>query len=157
MKPSELHDIFRYDPLTGKLYWMHSYRGPIRAGDEAGTINADGYRVIKIRQRRFMASHIVFAMHNDRWPSPEVDHRNHQTDDNRIGNLRECTRLQNCHNIRAKGYRFEADRNRWLVRIAIGGKQTNLGRYITEAEAKAVYDAAKRLHFKEFEDADSNH
>jgi hypothetical protein len=156
MEPQELHELFRYDPDTGKLYWRHSYRGPIRAGDEAGTINADGYRVVKIRQKRFMAHHIVFAMHNGRWPYPEVDHRNHNTDDNRIQNLREATRLQNCRNLRAKGYRFETARNRWLVRIVINGRQTNLGRYKTEAEAKAVYDAAKRIHYREYEDAAVN-
>ena len=45
--PPNLHDVLRYDPKTGKFFWLES-RGRVAEGDEAGTPDKDGYIQIRI-------------------------------------------------------------------------------------------------------------
>ena len=147
---STLFEYLAYDPATGVLRWRFDHRGSARAGDVAGSITRLGYRIIKIQQVRYFAHRIVWAMHHGAWPVLEIDHRDGQRTRNVITNLRQATRSQNCKNVAAKGYRFEADRGKWLARIKANGRQINLGRFATEAEAAAAYETAKRIYFGEF-------
>lgn len=139
-----------YDPETGVFVWRVSSRGHRKAGDLAGTTNKLGYRFIKIDQVKHLAHRLAWAMHFGVQSEKEIDHINGVRDDNRIINLREASRRQQCQNRGVSGVRYEADRNQWLARISIDGVETNLGRYDTEAEAKAVRDAFTRLCFGEF-------
>jgi hypothetical protein len=134
-----------YDPETGVFVWRVSKRGPVRAGDRAGTIGPEGYRAIKVNQRKYRASRLAWAMHYGEQPADEVDHENGIRDDDRIKNLRPATRGQNAENVVGLGVRFEAKRRKWLARICVDRRQINLGRFDTEAEALAATRAAKVL------------
>jgi hypothetical protein len=79
-------------------------------------------------------------------PSREIDHKDGNPSNNRIGNLREATRRQNCQNVRAKGVRYEPDRKRWVARICIDYRQIYIGRFKTEKEARIAYLAASKSH-----------
>lgn len=80
----------------------------------------------------------------------EVDHINHDTADNRRANLRIVTSCQNGANAlktrsrRTSNYKgvslYKRDNN-WCAQIIRNGKYFFLGRYDTEAEAAAVYNA----------------
>lgn len=135
----------RYDPETGVFVWLVSKRGPIKAGDRAGTIGAGGYRYVKIEQRKYRAGRLAWAMHYGEQPAEEIDHRNGIRDDDRICNLRPATRAQNAENVKGRGVRFEPDRGKWLARICVDRQQINLGRFDTEAEAVAAVTAAKLI------------
>lgn len=78
----------------------------------------------------------------------EVDHINHNKLDNRLSNLRICTRSQNNANMRPrtgyKGVRFT--RNGWQAETKIDGKYVYIGRYKTAEEAAHAYNIkAKEL------------
>ena len=133
----------RYDPETGLFVWLVSKRGPVKAGDVAGSLGAKGYWFVKIEQHKYPAARLAWAMYHGEQPPSEIDHRDGNRLNNRIGNLRPATRRQNCDNVRGEGVRFEPERKKWLARICVDRQQINLGRYETHAEAKAAYEAAK--------------
>ena len=74
----------------------------------------------------------------------DIDHINRNRSDNTRGNLRLCSRSENCKNIadrKNKSSRFRGvskSRNKWAVVVRIDGKVTWLGSYATEEEAAAV-------------------
>ncbi len=78
----------------------------------------------------------------------QVDHKNANTLDNRKKNLRLVTDQENKQNRRrSKGYYLDKRRGSWVSTIGLDGKVIYLGRFNTEAEARAAYVAAKpRYH-----------
>jgi hypothetical protein len=85
----------------------------------------------------------------------QVDHRNHDTLDNRRSNLRTATASQNSTNRRrrsdntsgTRGVRFYAPNGKWLARIGVNGKRKHLGYFPTQEAAYAAYvDAAIEEH-----------
>jgi hypothetical protein len=89
----------------------------------------------------------------------EIDHINGDGLDNRRGNLRTATRLENARNIRPrshtglKGVRLKSRplAKPWVAVIHPGaGREIHLGYFATPEEAARAYDAAAREHFGEF-------
>lgn len=94
----------------------------------------------------------------------QVDHRNHNTLDNRRKNLRLCTNSQNQHNrapnkknpdssvpfSKHKGVSWSSTAKKWVVHIRHNSKKTYLGRYADEKEAARVYDVKARELFGDF-------
>jgi hypothetical protein len=86
------------------------------------------------------------------------DHINHDTLDNRRGNLRKATPQQNAQNMRPrkggssqyKGVSWHKSTNNWQAQIRLGGKEVYLGLYATEQEAALVYDEYAKQHFGPF-------
>ena len=68
-----------------------------------------------------------------------VDHINMDRFDNRKKNLRITTYKVNSINQIHNGYNFDKDTNKYLVRITIGEKCINIGRYNTIEEANEIY------------------
>lgn len=85
-----------------------------------------------------------------------VDHKNHDTLDNRKCNLRICTHQQNDMNrlpdkntsSKYKGVTWE--RKRWRVRITINGELIHLGCFHDEISAAKAYDKKAREAFGKF-------
>ena len=84
-----------------------------------------------------------------------VDHRNHDTLDNRKKNLRVCSRQENNANAqkrpgtssRYKGVCWHAMSKKWAAQIDFNRKRCNLGLFAKEQTAARVYDAAaKKIH-----------
>ena len=84
-----------------------------------------------------------------------VDHRNHDTLDNRRRNLRSATCAENCRNARiritnrsgAKGVSLHKDTKKWIARIQVDKVQRFLGHFQSVESAHAAYvDAAMDLH-----------
>lgn len=154
MKPIDIaaaRNALDYDPETGVFRWKISNRGHRKAGDVAGSrVGRGTYRRVKINQQEYAAHRLAWAMMYGEDPGDEIDHINGDPSDNRIANLRPATRQQNCQNIGAAGVRFEPDRQRWLARICVNGRQKNLGRYLARDDAERAYRAAASLHFGEF-------
>lgn len=88
-----------------------------------------------------------------------VDHKNHDTLDNRKSNLRICTNQNNVINARKrkknvtsiyKGVSWANDRHKWRANICFNGKISRLGSFDNEIEAAKAYDAKAKELFGEF-------
>lgn len=86
------------------------------------------------------------------------DHKNCDTLDNRVRNIRRATDAQNCHNRRKarnntsgyKGVSWHKGTGMWVARITVNGIRYGLGYFHTPEEAYAAYCAAAEIHHGEF-------
>jgi len=85
----------------------------------------------------------------------EIDHINMVKDDNRISNLRECTRSQNnanrltCKSNKsgAKGVCRHKQTGKWMAKMTKDNKSIHLGLFENiEDAAQAYAEAAKKYH-----------
>lgn len=92
---------FRYDHVTGKLYWRVWVGTNGVPGREAGSYDAYGYRKIKLKGRMYKTHRIIWDMNNpgDLLGDMLIDHINHIRDDNRLCNLRKVDHNGNRRNI----------------------------------------------------------
>jgi HNH endonuclease/AP2 domain len=91
-------------------------------------------------------------------PGQMVDHRNHDTLDNRRENLRFCSYSENAQNSRKhsnntsgfKGVSWYARSNRWVAYINLNGKRIHIGYVRDKDEAILARDAAVKCAYGEF-------
>lgn len=87
---------------------------------------------------------------------PLVDHKNHDTLDNRRSNLRHATRAQNNQNQRLStrnksGYKGVIwHKNRWEVYLRLNGQSRFVGSSTNKEEAAEIYNHHALLHYGEF-------
>ena len=145
---SELLEHFRYDPESGLLY--------NKIGKQVGSYTRKYGRVL-YRGRQIYIARLAWLLYYGEWPEGEIDHKNGDTHDNRICNLRNCTRFQNIRNQGAKstnrsGYKGVwseeyKGRERYRAKICHNGVVTYLGQFLSAEDAAKAYDqAAIKLH-----------
>ena len=104
----EIHRLYKKGWLLGK-----------------GSINKDGYRVIKLNNKLLKIHRIVYKAFNPDWniddPKQQIDHRNRVRNDNRICNLRVATCAENQQNTIRKGYHWCNRSKRWISRVQFNG------------------------------------
>lgn len=168
-----LHQLFRYEPETGKIF--HRLRPPHLfkeggsvsqegyakrwnakwADKDAGQITNDGYVMVFALGGRYLVHRLAFKMIYNREPVA-CDHINGDRTDNRIGNLREVTNAQNCRNaavqkrnkVGCPGVLKSKNGQRWYARVTCHGKAHFLGSFDTLDQAIAARkDAQTKLGF----------
>ncbi len=145
-----------YNPETGIFIWKKAPRfHPEVLGREAGGVIA-GYLKIKIDGKKYSAHRLAWLIVHGTLP-PLVDHKNRNTLDNRIENLREATRLGNSRNhgrtINRSGLPVGVraiPSGRFQARIRDDGRAVHLGAFNTSEEASTAYQSARRQIFGEF-------
>lgn len=139
------------------LAWNKKYPGSV-----AGSIGSKGYRVVVVRidgvRRTGLAHRVVWSWHHG--PTDiEIDHKDNDNTNNRIGNLREATSSQNKVNRRQfrdvaspfNGVSYEASRKRWKAGIRKGsGSTVTIGRFRCPTMAAFAYDREAASEFGEF-------
>ena len=139
--------------LDGELYHKYDKNYRTKKGDVAGCIN-QGYRRVVSKGKCYLVHRVVFLMVHGRLPK-YIDHKDHNSLNNNINNLRECTFSQNVcnqpkpsHNTSGeKGVYFDKSRNKWKVQMEYLGKQFHFGRYESFEKAKLVaIQKRKELH-----------
>lgn len=155
------HELFRYDPETGKLLWRRVKSNKINVGDEAGTSDVRGYRVVFVGRRSYKVHRIIWDMNNPNdllKPDEQIDHINHILYDNRLCNLRKVDSTGNHRNmslsVRNKtgvnGVCWDSNRSRWKAAISVNGRSIHLGRYKSfEKAVEARKQAEKVFGFHE--------
>lgn len=146
----EARELFDYDAERGLLIWKKLRpRSRGRLGEPVGTVYK-GRRVTRIAGRSYPVARLVWLWHKGEFPPGLLDHRDGDTLNDRIGNLRPSTRKQNAENmdyrspVNAAGLRGVIVRGRrYQARIVNNGKVTHLGTFDTAEEASAAYRKAK--------------
>jgi hypothetical protein len=138
---------------NGELYWKSGRR----AGKRADLLNkALGYRRVRFayapyKDASYWAHRVVWLLHHGDWPEHDIDHINRDRSDNRIENLRQATKQENCTNKAAKsgfkGVRFHEQTGKWQARIASNYREQHIGLFSSDVEAAKAYDEkARELH-----------
>lgn len=169
--PDELRQLLRYEPDTGKLFWLERepsmYGGATSrewvcrrwnstyAGKESfTTIDPIGYFHGSILGYRCRAHRVAWALAHGDWPLGQIDHINGVKTDNRLVNLRDVTHAENGRNAKrtrsntsgVTGVRWYAERNKWVSKIMVNGVQYTLGYYLNFDDAVASRKAAEVKH-----------
>lgn len=150
-----LKEFLAYYPDAGIFVWQKtSNRNGGKAGTQAGYLR-DGYLVIKLDRRAYMAHRLAYFYMHGKWPSHQIDHISGDRLDNRAVNLRPATNTQNRWNVGTyknnssgiRGVCWKPNIKRWVARIGTLEGRKTLGTFKTKEEAAAVYaDAARKYH-----------
>jgi hypothetical protein len=144
--------LFSYDEVTGTFIRLVGVGGQL-PGSIPGTVDRHGYRKIKINGKQYLAHRLAWLYVYGEWPDGIIDHKNRNTADNSIANLRIASYKDNSQNRRepcsnnkagALGVR-KGKKGGWQARITASGKCIHLGSYGTKEEASAAYFAAKAV------------
>ena len=150
-----LRELLNYDPETGEFTWRVNRGGPAKAGSRAGTVRVRGYRAVYVDNKPYAEHRLAWLYTYGRWPTNHIDHRNGVGGDNRLANLRECTREEN-HQNRAlnrnstsgyPGVCWHRQIGKWEAYINHNGTRRYLGVFTDLEEAAEAYRIAKaKLH-----------
>jgi hypothetical protein len=171
--PEMLCELLEYCPDTGLLTWKartekwfksgyRTARGNAanwnakHAGKTAAKRSPRGYVRIALLGAEYYAHRIAWAIHYGEWPRGEIDHVNHDPSDNRISNLREVSRTDNCKNQSMSslntsgvtGVCWDSRKKRWISHITVNNYRHRLGLFVQfDAAVKARRDAEKLYGF----------
>lgn len=153
--PVFLASVLRYDERTGDLYWTAPPSRRAKVGDIAGYVGKQGYRLVGLLGRNYLAHRLVWIMLRGEAPAM-LDHIDGDKSNNRINNLRPATDAQNAAN---RGLRSDntsgfkgATRHGsgFKAQATIGGTNKYIGTYRTSEEAHAAYMEVASITFGEY-------
>jgi hypothetical protein len=149
-------ELFEYK--DGKLYRKVQMGNAFPVGSVVGNFDKScGYFRTKVRGKQLLVHRIIFAMHHGFMPA-YVDHIDQNKTNNRIENLRQCSRSQNTVNSavrvdnphKYKGVTFHKSSNRFAAQTFINGKRVHIGLFKTPEEAALAYNEKAKELFGEF-------
>ena len=100
-----LHELFDYNPETGKWTNKTTRCNRARVGQPSGSLSKDGYVVIRINGYIYLAHRLAWAYVYGDYPEggqPFIDHINGNPSDNRIENLKVSSSGENNKNAKMK-------------------------------------------------------
>lgn len=167
MNTEFIRECFDYLPETGELVWrkrpLHHFLSEREwklvntkmVGKIAGNVRpkpgAKGYKYVKACGKHEAVHRLVLIWHGIEIPKGMyVDHINQDSHDNRIENLRIVTPSENSMNQKKSkhntsghhGVIWRKERNKWVVRLIVGGKTHVCGHFSDIDEAVKARDAA---------------
>jgi hypothetical protein len=143
---SMILERFALDAETGKIYWKSIYSANGLGSELPTYIKANGYKCINIAGRQYLQHRLVWLLAYGKWPENVIDHIDGVRDNNCLTNLRDVSLSVNSHNCKAKGTYYNKPLKQWISMIDVNRARIHLGCYKTEEEARAAYEAAKKLH-----------
>ena len=139
---------FKYDNKNAG--YKHTDQRKYQSWDISITHNDKKYNI--------KCSRVIFLLHNGYLTkNKEVDHKDGNSLNNKVNNLRESTLAQNQHNSKLrknntsghKGVYWNKASGKWMVRINVNGKSYYFGMYVNKEDAiKVAIEARKKLHGK---------
>ena len=155
-----LHPVYIIEYLIEKITLNEYIQIDIEDYDKVKkycwSINSAGYPVARCHEKD-----MPIFMHRlilDVKKGYIVDHKNHNTLDNRKENLRICTQYENMANQKPssrntsghKGVYWNKDKNKWNVKIGYKNKNINVGYYKDINDAIKARQEAEEKYFGEF-------
>jgi hypothetical protein len=124
------NELFVYK--NNDLYWKIN-KGTAKAGSLVGSFD-NGYRRTSVDGKLYLVHRIIFFMAYGYFPK-FVDHKDGNTLNNSLENLREATRAQNNSNAQrgasfvsgAKGVGWHKHLRKWRVRVSVKNKSITVG------------------------------
>lgn len=155
-----VREVLDYDPETGIFVWIKKphYKANVRVGMIAGCLDRAGYVLIRIDGQSVRGHRLAWLYVYGYFPI-EVDHRNGVRSDNKLLNLREATRGQNCANrgrppCNTTGFKGVTRRGQQFVAsIKKDRRRYHLGTFTTGEQAHVAYTTAAQQFFGEFANA----
>lgn len=165
--PKLLRQILRYEPETGKLFWLPRPREMFDTQNAFGTwntrwanaeaftqIDSGGYHHSRISKKSFKAHRVIWAMVYGSWPVDQIDHINGARDDNRLCNLRDVCRSENMQNTKKyshnssghNGVSWQKSLGKWHAYIKLTGKKKHLGFHNCITSAVVARKLAEQGH-----------
>lgn len=163
LSADHLRRVLDYNPETGVFVWKSRSFGKRFAawnarfaGTVAGSPNSEGYITIYVENRPYKAHRLAWLYVHGAWPQTILDHKDGNTSNNKIRNLREASDLLNAQNVRAArrdnqstgllGVSYVKRNGKFAAQISVRGKQLWLGYHQTAEQAYDAYLAAKRKY-----------
>lgn len=154
----DLRQLVSYNPDTGIFTRLKG--GKLPQGSPIGTITKSGYLTISIRCKTYRAHRLAWLYVHGEMPSSEIhtDHINGNRSDNRISNIRLCTRSENMRNTKVyksntsgfKGVVYLPRSGKWVATIKLNKKLIRLGLFENADSAHKAYVEAATNLFGEF-------
>ena len=147
-----IEDLLEYQ--DGDLYWKQALSTRVKVGNKAGSIQTGGYIGISVLGRKYGAHKLVYLLHHKTLPK-FVDHIDGNRLNNRIENLRACTRTENNQNTSIRSHNSSGVKNvtwhcqtgKWRVIVRCNGVPFSFGLYKDLEFAELVASAAReKLH-----------
>ena len=135
-------DYLEYN--NGDLCWRTDRGSNKLKGLKAGSVDSNGYVLIKLNGKKHRAHRIVLEIYNGPIPCKmEIDHINHVKTDNRIENLRLVDHVTNGRNKSqygnnksgATGVSWDSNQNKWFAQITVKSKNIRLGYFLNFSDA----------------------
>lgn len=159
-EPEYVRARLRYDPESGKLFWLPHPKGRPAwdakyAGTEAFTaLDSKGYRFGSIDNRSCRAHRVIWVLLKGVWPESDVDHIDGDRQNNRASNLRSVSRRANSMNRGLQsnntsgevGVSWHTRSRRWRAVVVLHGRPKELGRFLSLEEAVRARDEAHEKH-----------
>jgi hypothetical protein len=148
----KLMEELHYNENTG-VFTRLKTRTSAKKGTVAGGVSGKGYIDIRLFGKRHKAHRLAFLYTHGYMPE-QVDHINHDKQDNRICNLRDSNNIENCMN-RTKyksnksgvaGVSWHKRDKVWTAQIKVNFRQINLGSFMNKEDAVLARQEAEVLY-----------
>jgi hypothetical protein len=143
-----------FDYRDGELFYKKSPLPKIKVGSKAGSIGKLGYVKVSIDSKKYSAHRLIFLMMHGYVPD-FLDHINGNRADNRIENLRGCSKQENSQNVSfrkssksgIKNVSWHKPTSKYQVDIMVDSKKKYIGVFddIELAELVAM-EARNKYH-----------
>ena len=149
-----LNELFLYKPYTGQLIWKVN-RSNIKKGSIAGSKHKSGkltYLQVGINGKQYALQRIIWKLYFKEDPKHfDIDHKNRNTLDNTIANLRKVTTAQNNNNKNTyknskTGFPgiYQESNGKYTATIFVKGKSYRNGTYLTIEEALIAQEQKRK-------------
>lgn len=162
LSADDLRQLLRYEPDTGKLFWLprtennYLHLTPARRktalgrfkaqqeGNEAG-VRDRRYLRVYVGGKEVYAHRVIWCIVTGNWPVEQIDHMDGDGCNNRLENLREVTPLQNARNQSRRadnksgisGVHWQSHSHKWRAVIQ-GADYCDLGLFDNLGDARAA-------------------
>jgi hypothetical protein len=150
-----LKEKLEYNPETGLFKWIVKPAGNCKDGWFEGSKSSNRYLNICVDGTIYLAHRLAWLYVYGSWPSKVIDHKDGNTYNNKLNNIRDVSLYANQHNLQKPpttnksgyiGVSWKSKQKQWIAQISYNGVKKYLGGYSTPEEASTVYQLAKELY-----------